>query len=141
MRISKPLEGGLWIVADSGYPQARLLQGWERLLQLDELGAAKRSPIGAAGEDQQHSFGSHQLVQRQPPAVLILKREVRDLAADGRASFEIGVLQIDELFEFGRIDLFSRSHLFENAIDQFCAVHRRVLLSGRSTRDPTGNQE
>jgi hypothetical protein len=59
-----------------------LLEPLARLLQLYELASAVGSPIGAASENQQESFGASQLGKGSLLAILIGEPEAGYLLAD-----------------------------------------------------------
>ena len=84
------------IVTDRRQSQAALCERAGRMLQLDELRLAIGSPVGAAGESQQHPLTAHQALERVGAAVLILQFKRRSGLADRDPGGRTLVLGLDE---------------------------------------------
>jgi acyl dehydratase len=69
-------------MADRGQPQALRGQGLAFFLQLDQLRAAKRSPVGGSEKDEDESFRTHEGLEGVFPAGLVGQGEARHLLAD-----------------------------------------------------------
>src|SRR5260370_37904963 len=78
------------------------------MLQLDELRLAVGSPIGAAGEDQQHSLAAHQALERVCAALLILQLKSGSRLPNRDPADSTLVLGLDERLEQRRVDLLAR---------------------------------
>src|SRR5229473_5794763 len=78
------------------------------MLQLDELRLAIGSPVGAAGENQQHPLAAHQALERVGAAVLILQFKGWSGLADRDPGGRTLALGLDERFEQRRVDLLAR---------------------------------
>src|ERR1700677_4638200 len=76
--LGETAESLLGIVANRGHPDALLFEERAGLFQLDQLGAAVLSPIGASVKHQKQTLGAGQILDRPQFAVLIRKGERRD---------------------------------------------------------------
>jgi hypothetical protein len=95
------------IVCDRSRIDSMRLEILERMLQLDELIAAVRSPECTAAEDQQQAVLARQIPQRAGFPVLIGKGKARDLLANLRPGAHFVVLCGNELQPLLDLDRFS----------------------------------
>ena len=82
MCVAEAVQDFLRVVGDGRDLYTLLFEALARLLQLNELASAEGSPIGAASEDQEKSFGAGQIAKGSQRATLIGKPEVGYLLAD-----------------------------------------------------------
>jgi hypothetical protein len=75
----------LRVVADAGDTDALLAEFFETTLQLDELRAAERSPIGRAEEHQHRAARPHDRLQVAHAAGLVSEVEIRNSLSHLRA--------------------------------------------------------
>jgi hypothetical protein len=95
-------------------------------LQLDELIAAVRSPIGTAAEHQQESVGSHQVIQRSDLTVLVRERELWNLLTNGGTGSVAVVLRLDEFEPVVERDVRTAGSEPPNHSVEDCGFGRRI---------------